>query len=57
MTDASVTDSFGRSYRTAPLVRWGVALVASSYVGYLALLVTCDVLGWRRSGFYPTSTA
>ena len=48
-----MTDNFRRSDRTSPLVRWGVALAASSYVGYLALLVTCDVLRVAPLGFLP----
>ena len=41
------------SVRASSAVRWAVAVVAVAYVGYLALLVTCDLRRVAPLGFVP----
>jgi hypothetical protein len=43
----------GGTVRASTAVRWGVAVVAVAYIGYLALLVTCDLLRVAPLGFVP----
>jgi len=57
--DSVATDVSSRSVPRAELrsraivARLGVALVTAAYVGYLALLVTCDLLQVAPLGFIP----
>ena len=43
----------GGAVRASTAVRWGIAVVAVAYMGYLALLVTCDLLRVAPLGFVP----
>ena len=50
-SDVVVTPS--GSVRASRALRWSVAVVAVAYVGYLALLVTCDLRRVAPLGFIP----
>jgi hypothetical protein len=50
-SDVVVTPS--GSVRASRTLRWSVAVVAVAYIGYLALLVTCDLRRVAPFGFVP----
>ena len=51
--EAAVAVTPSGSARPPRSVRWGIAVVAVAYTGYLALLVTCDLRRIAPLGFVP----
>ena len=50
--DRAFTGTFGEPDRSLSAIRVGQAVVACAYIGYLGLLVTCDLLR-VAPGFVP----
>jgi len=51
--DRAFPGTFGESDRSFSAIRIGLAVAACAYIGYLGLLVTCDLLRVAPPGFVP----